>query len=189
MLEASNNCKGMSLIELLLGIALMGILTTFAVPSYKAWVQNSKIRNSASSIQNGLQLARAEAIKRNQRVQLELRGVNSAWTVCVSPSPAGNCPNPDDSSTIQSRATGDGGSSSITVNTTLAGPYVFDGLGTLRSPSPAANTLIRITVDINPSVLPAADSRDLQIIMGAGGNSRLCDPNLSSSGTDPRRCP
>lgn len=189
MLKPWNNCKGIGLVELLVAIALMGILSSFAIPSYKAWIQNNKIRNSASSIQNGLQLARAEAIKRNQRVQLELRGVNSAWTVCVTPSPAGSCPNPDNATTIQSRSAGDGGSADITVSTTLAGPYVFDALGVLKSPSPAANALIQITVDISPSVLSAAESRDLKVIMGVGGSSRLCDPNLSSSGTDPRRCP
>lgn len=59
---------GMTLVELMIGLAVFGILVMMALPDYTAWIQNTKIRNAAESVQNGLQLARAEAIRRNTDV-------------------------------------------------------------------------------------------------------------------------
>lgn len=178
------------MIELMIGIAIIAIAMSLGMPSYKAWIQNTRIRNAAESIQSGIQLARGEAVKRNLRVQFDLRGVNSAWTVCVSPAVPGTCPNPDDASTIQSRAVGEGSSTAATITASDALPFVFNSFGVMDSPAPsAANGLVTIGVDVSTAVLSAAESRDLRIVIGVGGSARLCDPALSTSGTDPRRCP
>ena len=168
----------------------MVVLMSLAFPSYKTWIQNTRIRNAAESIQNGMQMARAEAVKRNTSVQFDLRGTNSAWTVCVRPAVSGACPNPDDTSTIQSRTFSEGSSTDITLVATDAGPYVFNGFGALISPTPAAaDGFVRLAVDIRTAVLAATYSRDLQVIIGIGGNVRLCDPSNSLSASDPRKCP
>ncbi len=182
--------RGFSLIELMVAVAILGVLAALGVPSYMAWIQNSRIRNAAESIQGGIQAARAEAVRRNDQVQFDLRGANSAWTVCVAPDAPGACPDPDDATTIQSRAVKEGSSADIMVAASDAGPFVFDGFGKLISPVPAAaDNLVRITVDISTSVLSAAESRDLSVIIGIGGNARMCDSSLDTAGTDPRRCP
>ena len=181
---------GFTLVELVVGIAIIAITMTLAVPSYRAWIQNTRIRTAAESIQNGIQVARAEAVKRNASVQFDLRGANSAWTICVKPVVPGSCPNPDDAATIQSRANSEGSSSDITILSSDASPYVFNSFGTLTSPTPAAaDGFIRIAVDVDPAVLSAAESRNLNVIVGVGGAVRLCDPDTGLSLTDPRRCP
>jgi type IV fimbrial biogenesis protein FimT len=181
---------GLTLVELLVTIAVIGVLATLAIPSYMAWIQNSRIRTAAESIQTGLQMARAEAVSRNVSVQLDFRGTNSAWTVCVSPAAPGSCPDPDDATTVQSRVASEGSSADINVVASDAGPYIFNSLGTMTSPVPAAVTgLVSIGVDVSTSVLPAAESRDLRIVIGVGGSSRMCDPALPAAGTDPRKCP
>ncbi len=185
MFLPSRKVLGFSLIELLIAVSIIGILASLAVPSYRVWVQNNRIRNAAESIQNGIQLARAEAVSRNASVQFDLRGTNSAWTVCVTPDPAGSCPNPDDVTTVQSRTIGEGSSADITVTPSVASPYVFNSLGVL-TPAPVAGT---VTIDIDNSALSTTDSRDLRIVIGVGGSSKMCDPALPSAGTDPRRCP
>lgn len=182
--------SGLTLIELMVGIALIGILATLGVSSYQAWIQNTRIRTAAESIQSGIQMARAEAVSRNASVQLDFRGTNSAWTVCVSPAAPGSCPNPDDATTVQSRGVKEGSSADINVVVSDAGPYVFNSFGTMTSPVPAAVTgLVSIGVDVSASVLPAAESRDLRIVIGVGGSSRMCDPDTGLSASDPRKCP
>lgn len=123
-------------------------------------------------------MARAEAVKRNQPVQFDLRGTDSAWTVCVAPA-SGPCPASDNASTIQSRGAGEGSSTDIDVVVNNAGPYVFNSLGV---PTPTA------TFTIDNTAISEDDSRELRVILGAGGSVRVCDPNLDASGTDPRRC-
>jgi type IV fimbrial biogenesis protein FimT len=168
----------------MVAVALMGILAALGVPSYMTWIQNTRIRNAAESIQNGIQVARAEAVRRNASVQFTL-GANSAWSVgCV------NVVDPDCPAVIQSRVAKEGSSADITVVATNAGPYVFNSFGALISPAPtAADSLVRIAVDISTSVLSAADSRDLSVIIGVGGSTRMCDASLDTAGTDPRKCP
>jgi len=192
MLKQLPNCRqrGFSLVELLIAVALIGILTALGMSGYTAWIQNTRIRNAAESIQSGIQMARAEAVKRNVSVQFDLRGTKSAWTVCVTPGVPGSCPDPDDATTIQSRVAKEGSSADITVTASDAGPFVFNSFGALTSPAPtAANNLVSIAVDINTSVLSAAESRDLRIVIGVGGITKMCDPALAVGGTDPRRCP
>ena len=65
---------GFSLVELMVTVAVLSLLMTLAVPSFAEWIQNSRIRTAAESIQNGLQVARAEAVRRNARVEFALVG-------------------------------------------------------------------------------------------------------------------
>ncbi len=188
MLLPNRKSSGFSLVELMIVIALLGVLATFAVSSYQAWIQNTRIRTAAESIQGGIQMARAEAVSRNASVQLDLRGTNSAWTVCTSPVAPGACPDPDDATTIQSRAASEGSSSDINVIASDAGPYVFNSFGTMTSPVPAAITGL-VSIGVDTSVLSAAESRDLRIVIGVGGSSRMCDPDTGISASDPRKCP
>ena len=63
---------GVSLIEIMIGLAILGISMAWAMPSYSVWMQNTQIRNMAESIVQGLQQARSEAIKRNRYVEFVL---------------------------------------------------------------------------------------------------------------------
>jgi type IV fimbrial biogenesis protein FimT len=163
--------------ELMIAVAMFGILASFAIPSYQQMIQNSMIRTATDSIQAGFQIARAEAVKQNANVQFDFRGATSDWTVCVSPAAPGSCPA---GTNIQSRVKSDGSSANITVAPSVAGPYVFNGFGVMTSPVGA------VSINLGNSAL--AGSRDLRIAVGVGGAVRVCDPALASGGTDPRRC-
>ncbi len=174
---------GFSLIELMIGIAVMAIVVSLSMPSYSTWIQNTKIRTASESIQNGIQIARAEAVKRNTPVQFDLRGASSAWTVCTEPAAPGPCPNPDNATTIQSRDVSEGSSTDIAVVTSDAAPFVFNNLGRMTSPAPAAGL---VSIDVDNAALSTTDSRDLRITINPGGSTRMCDPNLPI--TDARAC-
>lgn len=176
--------RGFSLVELLVAVAILGIIVALGMPNYRIWIQNTRIRAAAESIQNGLQVARAEAVKRNARVQFVF-GLNSAWTVgCSLPVPDNDGDGIDDCpAVIQSRSFKEGSSADITVTTVPAASNVveFDNFGRVSLlPVPFTQ------VDLDSAVLPAADSRNLRITLGVGGNVRMCDTNLPL--TDPRSC-
>ena len=58
--------RGFTLIELMVAISVMALLLMAVSPSLRDWVVNLRIRNTASAVEQGLQLARQEAIRRNQ---------------------------------------------------------------------------------------------------------------------------
>ena len=64
--------RGFSLIELLIGVAVLGILLALGASSFRVWISNMRIRTAAESIQNGLQLARGEAVRRNAQIRFQL---------------------------------------------------------------------------------------------------------------------
>lgn len=180
MLIPRKTQNGVSLIELMVGLAIAALLLAVGLPSFSTFIQNSKIRNAAESIQNGLQLARSEAVTRNTLVQFTL-GTGSSWTIgCVNA--VTGCP-----SVIQSRASKEGSSSAVTVTATDGTPIVFNNLGRMTSPVPAGGASVTsINVDMNPAILPAAQSRDLRITVDVGGSVRMCDPNVTAP--DTRAC-
>lgn len=162
-----------------MALAIFVVLGAFAVPSYQQMIQNTQIKSATDSIVNGLQVARAEAVKRNTEVQFQFR-TGSAWTVCITPAGGGACPTTDDATTIESRTQKDGSSSNVTLTANTVGPYIFDGLGLLTSGA--------ATFDIDNTALSAADSRNLRVVVGAGGAVKSCDPALDPAGNDPRKC-
>ncbi len=176
---------GFNLVEMVVAIAILAILAAVAVPSFTQMIQNSRIRTAAESIQNGLQVARAEAVKRNSRVKFQLNA-DSGWIVCVVASAGDNCVNdPENEDYIQGRSTAEGSTADVTATVIPAGntTVVFTGLGLVDLNVPRFE---RVDVDMSPSVMSPADSRDLRILFGAGGSIRMCNPNLG--GEDPRAC-
>jgi type IV fimbrial biogenesis protein FimT len=177
-----NQQNGVTLIELIIAVVIVGIVTALALPSYSNWIQNTRLRNGAESVLNGLQLARVEAVKRNANVQFVL-GLNTAWIVgCVNvvaaPAPPATMP-AECPATIQSHSVRDGSSADVSMTMTAgANPVIFNNLGRLVT----AET----TWNVDNSAMSAADSRDLRIVVTAGGMVSMCDPNVVAP--DSRAC-
>lgn len=66
---AQPRLRGFSLVELLVVVAVLGLVLMLGLPNVSAWLQNTQIRNSAEAMISGLQLARAEALRRNRVVR------------------------------------------------------------------------------------------------------------------------
>lgn len=64
--------KGFSLIELVVAIAIMGVLMALGLPALTTYTRNVKLRANAESFLAGLQMARGEAVRLNTPVELIL---------------------------------------------------------------------------------------------------------------------
>lgn len=178
-------CCGVSLIELMVIVAVIGVIAALGVPSYNTWIQNTRIRAVAESIQSGLQLARAEAVRRNALVQFVLED-SAEWTVgCVmivddlDGDGVDDCP-----AEIQKKQSGEAGSVAnitIAIEPEANNAVVFNGMGII-----SGGGFDYVEVDIDESVMSADDSRELRVLLETGGSNKLCDPNASD--TDPRAC-
>lgn len=80
--------SGFTLIELMTVLALAVIVLAIGAPNLSELVRAQRLKVAASDIKDALALARAEAIARNQRVEIVPRGEGgtdwaSGWTVFV----------------------------------------------------------------------------------------------------------
>mgnify|MGYP000629706991 CR=1 FL=1 len=173
--------QGLSLIEMMVVVAIVAILAATGIPSFNEWIQNSQIRTAAESVSNGLQYARAEAIRRSTPVEFTLTGNGGAgetgWQVIER----------NTGTTLQSVSPGEGSQ-----NATLAATpgdartVTFTGLGRVAATNADA-TPVLTQINIDNSNLSASVSRDLQIGISVGGSIRMCDPAVYAT-TDPRKC-
>lgn len=186
LIEPTARPPGFTLVELLIAVAVLGILIVLGIPSFNEWIQNSHIRNAAEAALNGLQLARSEAVRRNGFTQFVL-GTGTGWRVVAITPPSGGIGAACVETEIIQQREGNEGSSTAKVTVTPAGAtaVTFTPLGWVGSGSDACGTPIS-QLDFDSSVMAAERSRELRLIITAGGGIRLCDPQVASG--DPRAC-
>lgn len=200
---------GATLIELIVGIIILGILAGLAIPSFTTFLAGSHLRAAAESVLSGVQLARAEAIRRNTAVCFYIDSSSSAtslWYVNLDDTSAGlDCNNsgkPGITNTsggdfIQKSAANEGANITITLYpSTTANTITFNSFGkvlpsnTQTSSCPpsrivfsAANTTQRYQIEIKTPDISCSSNATTP----SGGQVRLCDPAITST-NDPRAC-
>ena len=63
-----SNIQGFTLIELMVVLAVVAIITTLALPSYRAIIEKRQVTSGAQQLAAFVSSAQLEAVKRNQRV-------------------------------------------------------------------------------------------------------------------------
>jgi type IV fimbrial biogenesis protein FimT len=63
-------CRGLTLLELAVALALAAALIVLGGPMYQAWIADIELRNRVDALVNAMAFARGEALKRNGRVNL-----------------------------------------------------------------------------------------------------------------------
>jgi type IV fimbrial biogenesis protein FimT len=178
--------RGFSLIELIVGMAILGILMSIGIPAFSDWMRNARVRTTAESVLNGLQLARAEAVRRNTTVGFYLVDTTTSacalstagpnWIVSVD-SPVGQCDVAASDTVapriIQSRAGNESGGAATTVAAGQSS-VLFNGLG-----RPGGNIAINFTDAAGAACVAASGPvRCLRAEISIGGQIRMCDPAL-----------
>ncbi len=62
--------RGFTLIEILIALAIFGVLLRLGLPTYRDWIASQQLANHAHYIADTLDLARSESIKHGYRVNL-----------------------------------------------------------------------------------------------------------------------
>lgn len=199
------------MVEIAIGLAILGIAMAWAAPNYSVWIQNTQIRNMAESIVQGLQQARSEAIKRNAYVEFVLTDksptVANEDTVAlgtiggtnwIARAIVNNLIDPTDYAFVTGSPSA-AGSRNVTVrasdNALAAGltAVTFNGLGRVAGapPSSTSNDDGSAFIDkicVRSDVLTvAAGARIIEIDITGAGQIRMCDPTVIDA-TDTRRC-
>ena len=190
--------QGLSIIEILVTLVIIGMLMALAGPSAGVWIQNTQLRNAADSVVNGLQQAKLEALKRNKLVMFRLTDpASTAWDICLYDYAADACSTAA-GATLFSKSAVEGSVNARVAAETGAAPnplvalaygsgvpatFTFDPFG--RQAPTAANNLTRI--DVRNAQLSTNDERRLVILINAAGQIRMCDPKLSKA-SNPQGC-
>jgi type IV fimbrial biogenesis protein FimT len=196
---------GFTLIELLITLVILGILLAVGLPSFSTWTQNAQIRTAAEAIQNGLQLARAEAVRRNTLVRFQLTSsiddgciistTGNNWLISLDDPtsacghallneehPVSDTTNNPAPRIVQLRPAAEaGGRVTVSADNAVA---VFNGFGRLAPIAPSTTPLpLSINID---DVGGLGTFRSLRVTVSVGGQVRMCDPALAAG--DPQSC-
>ena len=195
--------RGFNLIELMIGIAILGVLVTLGLPNMSAWLQNAQVRTAAEGVMSGLNLARSEALRRNTTVRFQftttlnsscaLSTTGKNWVVSQA-DPTGLCDvSPSETTApqiIQSKSSVEGTTNAI-ITATGGSQVSFNGLG--RTTGAGNMTAIDVTNSTGGACqgtdgVGGGPMRCLRVQVTSGGQVRMCDPAVSAA-TDPRFCP
>ncbi len=189
--------EGFSLVELVIGLAILSLLLVIGLPSFTTYIQNTKLRTAAEAFLAGVQSARGEAVRRNAQVQIILTNddadVTNRNTTALSTTGQNWIVRALDPTTglydfIEAKAMAEGSgqaaASSVQIDGGASSSVTFNGFGTTTLGAAATFAFS------NPgggACAPTGPMRCMNIVVSVGGQARMCDPAVTAAG-DTRRC-
>jgi len=182
MIIIKRHHSGFNLVELMVVIAILGVLIAVAIPALQDWIRNARVRSTTESIMAGFQIARNEALRRNSTVRMTLNA-DTSWLVGCDPANDADangdgledCP-----SIIKSRSAKDGSvkiAATVTPNNSTS--VLYSGFGRVVGGIENPITSVDIPSVVDVGVTP------LRIIV-TGGSIKMCDPAMATG--DPKAC-
>lgn len=170
--------RGFTMIELMIVVAIVGTLLALTLPGMGTMVLQSQVKSKADAIVAGIQLARAEAFKRNASVTVQFETTTAvtlgtggftigcsatAYNAGAPASLRSFCPGSAFVNATTSYASGssaiarnppEGGGSNYSIRfsptpSTLIPAITFDGFGNLSTNNPDGSSSIR-TIEVRP---------------------------------------
>jgi type IV fimbrial biogenesis protein FimT len=175
---------GFTLIELMVALAIFGILLMLAGPMYGQFMANHQIRNATDALLNGVQQAQATAVRNNTvaRLLVDPTTGTGGWKVYQT------IEGTEQAAPVQVFSMADGAPQAVVA--TLPGDarqVTFDGFGRLvpNVDASASLTCVKVTH-------PVSGTRPLNVAINVGVKAtvKLCDPAFTAdTPSEPLSCP
>lgn len=193
--------RGFNLIELMVVIAILGLLLAAGLPIVSEGIRDSRLRSAAESLVTGLRVAQSEALKRNTVFRFQLvtsltsgcaLNVNGPVWIASAENATGKCDVSDyETSPFPIRRDGTLSAGDVTVTADGNGAVCFTGIGRPTTGPAGCNAALAEMIDIKPAsgtcLADGGDARCLRVLVSATGTIRMCDPAVTSA-QDPRIC-
>jgi len=164
--------SGFSLIELLITVAVLGILVAVAAPSMFETLERRKLKGAAERAFADFQFVKTEAIKRNQFVRLDFTGFGSGNDWCYGFKVNANCDCTETDSSQADFCEIDGLKQVVNQDT-------YDGAVTLSNTSlpfsgAASFNPMRGTTTSGTIEFEIANGASIKVIVSTLGRIRIC---------------
>lgn len=165
-----SNIKGFTLIELLIVLVISSVLLNIALPYYGDWVKAEKVKSISENVNAGIQLARGEAIKRNENIKFIFDN-GGAWIIKLDSTEA---------TLFQSSSNELDTGSNVNLSLTPVDSSVitFNQLGMLTTNDDNSPPITAINVNNNAA--------SYKIKISNGGSSYVC--NMNNTSKDLKTC-
>jgi len=200
--------RGFSIVELMIGLVLLGVILMLALPSFIGMVNNMRVRNAAESVLTGLQQARVTALQRNLRAEfllmneaadpsnvaayvantsgpgwaVRIRNTNGSYTFVNARDPLeGSNQASGSSSPVTMAASNLPGGNLITFSTVGQADVAAGTVVKIDITHPLAGTQDRFKCQ------PTGEIRCLRVEVTPSGQARMCDPAVTDA-KDTRYC-
>lgn len=77
--------RGFTLVEVIIVVAMIGILSAIAIPNIITWIPNYKLKSAARDLYSNMQKARLDAVKENRDGAMVFDVNNGRYYICSSP--------------------------------------------------------------------------------------------------------
>lgn len=183
---------GFSLIELMVTVAVAGILATVAAPAMTDFIDRRRITGAADAVREQLQLARSEAIKQSIDVRVNAATGTAAWCIgfttkadncdcsvaeVTDATAATACTITMDGTPLLMRATGSDYS-----DTSLAAPTYANFVINSRRGMPEQTDGQRLA-NAQQLTLTSGKGRDISVRMSASGRVTTCSDDVGGYGS------
>ena len=180
-----NSARGFTLIEMMVAVALVGIIMAATLPGFAGFLNGQKMNMTANNIYTAMQITKSSAIQQNARMTLVLDTSKGNWCIfnrTVEPDST-TCSwtsNTMESGVVRKYIEPLSNGIEMAAVPSDATQITYDGLGRVV-PNPDASAIITSIAVTMPN-----DETRANTVQLSNGIVRLCDP-LKSVG-DPQAC-
>lgn len=190
--------RGFTMVELMVTVALSVLLMSLAAPSFRTWISNAKVRAVSESLQSGVRLAQAEAVRRYQQVVFfrteqancpqatTASATGAVWAIRTVPNAGGAAAETVHCGSLVEAGSGVEVSGPTAICFSSNGRLMANAEPGVGAPACAINGAASV-YDISGGT--SEGSRPMRVRVSLGGSVRMCDKSKTFAADTPEGCP